>query len=352
MMRTRDPRIRQRINQISQNLETANESAQEGLCGAGAGNAEANFDFYDDRDNDEADDGLLGWGTGELDRLLAGSGLARGGAEQPRLPRRMSYGTRHTRRRSTVLNPDNRSDPTVIPSSSLLGFLERFPWRLGAKGVKYRPSASGLQENPGNLRRYVHEDEPLMAAMDENEENLVSYQDSGRHRSETGSSRGTNNSLSSRGDLFPSDDEEDAVPLDDEFALALGRRGTGLRKDQAAKEEELAIEKRRLAAQELAMKRGLDAQDAQLSVSPSQLKEHVTERPLEQGQSLSSRRVSDKYDQMSTDSSIRRLSRDQTEPFPPFPASASLASSPTPSSVPEASSKTATGDTGDPDAGH
>ncbi|KAJ5225386.1 hypothetical protein N7468_006611 [Penicillium chermesinum] len=437
MMRTRDPRIRQRINQISQNLETANESAQEGLyafsqnyispclsslgncisaCTACCiptredqlrrrrrGNAEANFDFYDDWDNDEADDGLLGWGTGELDRLLAGSGLARGGAEQPRLPRRMSYGTRHTRRRSTVLNPDNRSDPTVIPSSSLLGFLERFPWRLGAKGVKYRPSASGLQENPGNLRRYVHEDEPLMAAMDENEENLVSYQDSGRHRTPAGI-------------CSPSDDEEDAVPLDDEFALALGRRGTGLEsddlsgskpeimrspsgtsslaetssrkarrgkkkrsstkspmstdqevihdadmpsladlkkeEDQAAKEEELAIEKRRLAAQELAMKRGLDAQDAQLSVSPSQLKEHVTERPLEQGQSLSSRRVSDKYDQMSTDSSIRRLSRDQTEPFPPFPASASLASSPTPSSVPEASSKTATGDTGDPDAGH
>lgn len=363
MMRTRDPRIRQRINQISQNLETANESAQEGLytfsqnylspclssigdcisvCTAPClpnredqlrrrrrGNAEANFDFYDDWENASEDDGLLGWGTGELDRLLAGSGLARGGAEQPRRPRRMSYGTRHTRRRSTVHMDDNRSDPTVIPSSSLLGFLERFPWRFGAKGVKYRPSASGLQEHPGSHpRRYPEEDEPLMAATEEDEDHRVSYQDTGRVRSATGSSRGTNNSLSSRGDLFPSDDEEDAVPLDDEFAFALGRRGTGLEsdepsgsktemvrsssgtssladtsskkskrgtkkkrsstkspmstdqevikmdtpsmadlkkeEDQAAKEEEARIERKRLAAQELAMKRGFESHSLQL----------------------------------------------------------------------------------------
>lgn len=262
-MRTRDPRIRQRINQISHNLETANETAQEGLytfshnyispCFASIGNcvnactapclpsredhlrrrrqgqAEANFDFYDDWDNEEEDDGLLGWGTGELDRLLAGSGLARGPADQPRRQRRMSYGTRNTRRRSTVHIPDNLADPTVIPSSSLLGFLERFPWRLGARGVKYRPSAADLQEHPG-ARRYAHEDEPLMEVMDA-DEGPLSPTPNGRHRSTTQSSRGTENSLSSRGDLFPSDEEEDAVPLDDEFALAFGRRGTGLESD-------------------------------------------------------------------------------------------------------------------------
>jgi hypothetical protein len=352
MMRPRDPRIRQRINQISHNLETANETAQERLytfshnyispCFSSIGNcvtactapclpsredhlrrrrrgqAEANFDFYDDWDNEEEDDSLLGWGTGELDRLLAGSGLARGAADQPRRPRRMSYGTRNTRRRSTVLIPDNRADPTLIPSSSLLGFLERFPWRFGARGVKYRPSAADLQEHPGS-RHYTHEDEPLMEAMDDDAGQLSPTLNQ-RNRSATQSSRGTENSLSSRGDLFPSDEEEDAVPLDDEFALAFGRRGTGLESDdqsgtktetvksasasslgddslkktkrkkkrspkrspsynevafpqnvdtpslvdlkteeqRAALEEEAAIERKRLAAHELALNRGLD----------------------------------------------------------------------------------------------
>ncbi|KAJ6000254.1 hypothetical protein N7481_000663 [Penicillium waksmanii] len=264
MMRPRDPRFRQRINQLSHNFETANETAQEGLytfsqnyispCLAAVGNcvqtctdpclpsrddhlrrrrrgrAEDNFDFYDDWDNEETDETLLGWGTGELDRLLAGSGLARGSAEQPRRPRRMSYGTRHTRRRSTVHIPDNRSDPTVIPSSSLIGFLERFPWRLGAKGVKYRPSAADLQEHPGSLKRHSQEDEPLMEAT-EDDGDQIAYSWNGRNRSSTQSSKNTANSLSSRGDLFPSDEEEDAVPLDDEFALAFGRRGTGLESD-------------------------------------------------------------------------------------------------------------------------
>lgn len=363
MMRPRDPRIRQRINQISHNLESANESAQEGLytfsqnylspCLASIGNcvqtctapclpsredqlrrrrrgrAEANFDFYDDWDNEEGEESLLGWGTGELDRLLAGSGLARGGgtAEQPRRPRKMSYGTRQTRRRSTVHIPDTRADPTVIPSSSLIGFLERFPWRFGAKGVKYRPSAADLQEHPGSHRRHEPEDEPLMEAA-EDDGDFVSYQNNGRERSGTQSSRGTSNSLSSRGDLFPSDEEEDAVPLDDEFALVFGRRNTGLESDdqsgtktemvrsasgtsslgdasskkskrkkkkrsstkttmsadqdgvysirtpsiadlkmeeeQVAREEESMVQKKRLAAQELALKRGLEPSSADM----------------------------------------------------------------------------------------
>ncbi|RAK80642.1 uncharacterized protein BO72DRAFT_483756 [Aspergillus fijiensis CBS 313.89] len=262
MMRSKDPRVRQRINQISHNLESANETAQEGLytfshnyilpCFTAIGNcvysctapclptredqlrrrrrgrAEANFDFYDDWDNEDSNAGLLGWGTDELDRLLAGSGLARGGAEQPRRQRRMSYGTRRVRRKSTALAQDERNDPTVIPSSSFLGFLERFPWRFGARGLKYRPSAADLQEHPaGGLRRHVYEDEPLMEAAEDYDAQPSGSK--GRYRSSTQSSRETTNSLSSRGDLIPSDDEEDAVPLDDEFAMALGsRRGTGL----------------------------------------------------------------------------------------------------------------------------
>ncbi|CAI7662926.1 unnamed protein product [Penicillium glandicola] len=399
MMRPRDPRIRQRINQISHNLETANETAQEGLytfshnyispCFASIGNcvtactapclpsredhlrrrrrgqAEANFDFYDDWDNEEEDDGLIGWGTGELDRLLAGSGLARGSADQPRRPRRMSYGTRNTRRRSTAHIPDNLTDPTVIPSSSLLGFLERFPWRFGARGVKYRPSAADLQEHPG-ARRYAHEDEPLMETMDDDDGDQLSSALNRRNRSATQSSRGTDNSLSSRGDLFPSDEEEDAVPLDDEFALAFGRRGTGLESDdqsgakseiiqstsasslggasskkakrkkkrsskrsisyndteiaqsvdtpsmedlkteehRAALEEEEAIARRRLAAYELALSRGLDPvggdKPAVTSTIPSVQSQEQLNNP---GRTFS-------------ESSSRRMSDNQTEPFP------------------------------------
>jgi hypothetical protein len=239
----------------------------------------------------------------------------------------MSYGTRHTRRKS-VHNPDNLPDPTVIPSSSFIGFFERFSWRFGAKGVKYRPSAADLQEHPGGSHRHIHEDEPLMEAS-EDEAGPISYSQNGRNRSATQSSRGTYNSLSSRGDLLPSDDEEDAVPLDDEFALVFGRRGTGLESDdqsgtkvemvgsasgtsslggasskkskrksgkkkrlstqssmtpaedvhsldkpsiadlmieeeRAAREEDAAIERRRLAAHELALKRGLDQAQADM----------------------------------------------------------------------------------------
>ncbi|KAJ5256646.1 hypothetical protein N7478_012750 [Penicillium angulare] len=271
MMRPRDPRIRQRINQISHNIESANESAQEGLyafsqnyispclsniatcisaCTAPCisnrddrlrrrrqGHAEANFDFYDDWDNTQEEDTLVGWGTGELDRLLAGSGLTRS-TDQPRRPRSMSYGTTRYTRRNTVHLPDDQRDPTVIPSSALIGFLERFPWRFGAKGVKYRPSAADLQDHPGGSRRYAHEDEPLMEDTEE-DGGRVPYGNK-RNRSGTESSRGTSNSFSSRGDLFPSD-EEDAVPLDDEFAFAFGRRETGLESDDQASKSEIVI---------------------------------------------------------------------------------------------------------------
>ena len=196
--------------------------------GGTRGRAELNFDFYDDwewdydyyDEGDGAGGGLLTWGHDELERLLAGSSSS----DQPRRNRRMSYGAR--RKGPGLLPADERQDPTVIPSSSFLGFLERFPWRIGKRGVRYRPSGADLQENPGGKARM--EREPLLEGSDDENDRNGSGDDAaqtaGRQRSATQSSRETSNSMSSRGDLFPSDDEEDAIPLDDEFAMALAPR--------------------------------------------------------------------------------------------------------------------------------
>ncbi|KAI9877497.1 MAG: hypothetical protein M1830_003758 [Pleopsidium flavum] len=270
-MRRNDPRIRQTLNQISHNLESANESAQaniftfsqnfvnpclsgvstclEASCapcypareerlrrnrGRPRGRAELSFDFYDDWDNDNgAGDGLLGWGNDELDRLLAGSGERDGHADQPRRQRTMSYGSRRGdgrlpsgRVRSGILPNDGGPDPTIIPRTSILGFLERLPWKIGGRGVRYRPSAADLQERPGIGRRRQGEGDPLIEETDESGEEARAKKHR-RKRSATSTSRSTTNSLSSRGDLFPSEDEDDAVPLDDEFAMVLERRVTG-----------------------------------------------------------------------------------------------------------------------------
>ena len=252
-MRRTDPRIRQTINQISQNLESANLSTQASLftfsqtylspclaslqscleascqpCftardeqrrphrNARRGREGFGFDFYDNWDEDEAE-----WGNDELDRLLAGSD------EQPGKYGGMSYGSRGVRRKSFGLPKDGGVDPTVVPSSSMFGFLEGLPWKFGSRGIKYRPSAADLQENVGQKRG---EYGPLV----EESEESGADQFRGRHgrtRSGTTTSRSTNNSLSSRGDLLPSDDEDDAVPIDDEFAIMLGRRIVGTASD-------------------------------------------------------------------------------------------------------------------------
>ena len=115
-------------------------------------------------------------------------------------------------------------DPNVVPRSSMFGFLERLPWRIGGRGVRYRPSVADLQENVGRRGAEV---QPLI---DEGEDGGRGRH--GRSRSGTVGSRDTANSLSSRGDLFPSEDEDDAVPLDDEFAMALERRTTGATSDE------------------------------------------------------------------------------------------------------------------------
>lgn len=251
-MRPRDPRIRQRLNQVSTQLESANVSTQaylfgfsqnyvspclsslkvclEASCqpcyecytaredqrrlhrGARRGRDNLGFDFYDDWD--EEDDN---WGNDELDRLLAGSD------EQPGRRAGMSYGSGIVGRKSMGGVKDERNDSNMVPKSSMFGFLERLPWNIGGRGVRYRPSVADLQENVG---RGTREAEPLIEESDDNEAETRRGRHT-RNRSGTANSWSTTNSLSSRGDLFPSEDEDDAVPLDDEFAMVLGRRNTG-----------------------------------------------------------------------------------------------------------------------------
>ena len=249
-MRRNDPRTRQTLNQISQNLESAKLSTQASLfsfsqsyvspclsslntcleascqpCFAAfkhddrrshqrqrppRGREGFAFDFYDDWEQDEAE-----WGNDELDRLLSGDGDPR--AQQPSKLGGMNYGTRGTTRRRGV----EGDDLNVLPRSSMFGFLERLPWKIGGRGNRYRPSVADLQENVG--RRGV-EAEPLISEEEEDGDGRPGHK---RNRSDTVASRSTINSLSSRGDLFPSEDEDDAVPLDDEFAMVLERRATG-----------------------------------------------------------------------------------------------------------------------------
>lgn len=272
-----DPRIRQAWNNISHNAETATESAATGIwtlahnyitpcfasiggclgqcatpClpdreerarrarerGRTRGRAEYSFDFYDDWDEDEAggSGGLLGWGNDELDRLLSGSGAHGAASQQPSGRRRaMSYGARRHRRKSTI---DGLSDPTVIPSTSALGFLQRLPFRFGGT-LRYKPSAADLQDHPGahgGEAGDAAEAEPLLSGEEDREGEHSEDEDGGaaaglavqktRPRSSTTASGHTSDSFRSRGDLFPSDAEDDAVPLSDEFVDILERRNT------------------------------------------------------------------------------------------------------------------------------
>lgn len=235
-MRT-DPRIRQSLNRITSNLENATENARAGcfaltsylepyfanladtcvsctvFCmpgnsssrhGRRRNQAQFPFDFYNDDFYDEDQANFFGWGSDELDRLLAGSGSSRGYTRQPA----MSYGTRgHTggnlnargpaRRKSAVVPHDGGPDPTIIPNTSYFGFLSSIPFMRST--LRYKPSAADLQDHPGQPRRTLFR----------------------RHRSATTSSGETEDSMRSRADLFPSEDEDDAVPLDDEFDVHL-----------------------------------------------------------------------------------------------------------------------------------
>lgn len=260
MYRTGDPRFRRRLDELGQTLENANIQAQSGLydfqqnyikpclgsitsclstcaeasCptlnltpnqrersrrqqrqGRGHGRAELNFDFYDDWDEDDTD-GLMGWGNNdEFDRLIAGGSgygtLAQNA--QPARQRGMSYPK--ARRKSVA---DGGEDPRIIPASGLFGKL------FGGKLLRYKPSAAGLQDNPGAAKLTEQDLTEGEALLQEGEERR--WRRHKRVRSATTTSGHTTDSLSSRGDIFPSDGEDDAVPLDDEFAMVLERRTT------------------------------------------------------------------------------------------------------------------------------
>ncbi|KAI8627670.1 hypothetical protein F5Y19DRAFT_161587 [Xylariaceae sp. FL1651] len=260
-----DPRLRQRWNQISQTTETVTENAAAGIWSFGhtyvtpclssvtsaldnctsvclgdredrarrarerqrtRDRAEFSFDFYDDWDEEfgDQDGGLLGgWRSEDWDRLVAGTGKRKGPAaeihEQPRTRNRgMSYGTRGSRRRASV-----HEDPTIIPSTAPLGFLSRLPFKIGGT-LRYKPSAANLQEHPGSMRHVAEgERAPLLGPDDPDEFYPDDLPTQTRKRSGTAGSGDTSDSFRSRGDLFPSDEEgeEDAVPLGDEFTIAL-----------------------------------------------------------------------------------------------------------------------------------
>ena len=86
------------------------------------------------------------------------------------------------------------------------------------------PSAADLQDNPGAHRAELGNEEEVEPLMEEshsdNEDNEGGIRKK-RERSNTTGSGETSDSFRSRGDLFPSDGEDDAVPLDDEFAMNL-----------------------------------------------------------------------------------------------------------------------------------
>ncbi|GAB7355236.1 hypothetical protein MBLNU459_g5787t1 [Dothideomycetes sp. NU459] len=255
MYRRSDPRFRRTLNEISQTFETANESAQANIftfshkyvspcfqsigaclqsCTASCfpdreartrrsrarsrGRAELNFDFYDDWDDEETD-GLLGWGNDEFDRLASNSG-----------------GEAEARRKSALNALEGGPDPTIIPASSYFGFFGKLTGKIGGgKALRYKPSAADLQEHPGARKDKRRRDEDV-SLVEEEEDSGVERggKTHKRNRSMTAGSGGTVDSFSSRGDIFPSEDEDDAVPLDDEFAMVLERRTTGSGLEEAS----------------------------------------------------------------------------------------------------------------------
>ncbi|KAF3940277.1 hypothetical protein ABW19_dt0209837 [Dactylella cylindrospora] len=271
----RDPRVRQTLNQISDNIESVADTAKFGcfsftksylepcvnsiaaFCPAPesvcpcfyhdpsasrrrrhrAAGPEFAFEFYNsdyDDDFDRPEDPLR-WGNDELDRLLAGSG-ASGRRRKAGARNEGMYYTRsgqrrvgpEGRRKSALLPHDGGPDPTIIPNTSALGFLSYFTWVRKRQALRYKPSAADLQDHPGGYGgvggEFREED------MDEEAEALLGIgrgqgtsndrgKQRGRNRSGTTSSGDTTDTFRSRADLFPSEDEDDAIPLDDEFDI-------------------------------------------------------------------------------------------------------------------------------------
>ncbi|KAK6508993.1 hypothetical protein TWF481_003759 [Arthrobotrys musiformis] len=272
----RDPRVRQTLNQISDNIESVADTAKFGcfnftksylepcvnsiaaVCPSPEtvcpcfyhdgstsrrrrrGRPEFAFEFYNsDYDDDSAPEDPLRWGNDELDRLLAGSGVA-GRRRKAGSRNEGMYYTRSGQRRvgpetrrKSALARDGGPDPTIIPNTAALGFLSYFPWVRKRQALRYKPSAADLQDHPGGYggvggefreEDFDAESEALLGFGGGSNRNISRNEgrDSrGRGRSGTTSSGDTTDTFRSRADLFPSEDEDDAVPLDDEFDIIL-----------------------------------------------------------------------------------------------------------------------------------
>jgi len=321
-----DPRIRQNLDRISTSLESAADNARTGCftftksylepcfsaiidgcatCVPQARNhshhhhhrhrapqrSEFPFAFYDyddyDSDSDErASRGFLAWGTDELDRLLAGSG-----SQSPTTRNeRMFYGAVNDPpgpsglRRKGIHPGGVGPDPTVIPGTSMFGFLSTFGFR--GKGMRYKPSAANLQEHPQRSTA-----------------DMTHTRGNGRQRSGTESSLASQgDSLRSRMDLWPSEDEDDAVVIGDdafprssdgESTHAVGL-GIGTDEDDGTRYEDLLVddgeERRRMRrhAKRLAMQRGLSS-DSMVRLLPPVFQHifPITDHPQEENKARS-----------------------------------------------------------------
>ena len=260
MYRRDDPRFRRQITQLSHNIENANEAAQERLysltehclkpCFFSIGNCladststcfprrderprrsrqrprgrpEASFDFYDDWEQDEQD-ALLAGEDEELEGFLSPD-------EESEPTRRglMNYGTRGDQRaRPRRLGmPYDHDAQTYIPKNSYFGFLERLPFRK-SRGLRYTPSAADLKIRGAGPSKADDESSGHEGSEGQGTRHK------GRQRSSTQGSRQSQGSYSSRGDIFPSDEEDDAIPLDDEFAMALEPHDASSTKDDTS----------------------------------------------------------------------------------------------------------------------
>jgi hypothetical protein len=94
-----------------------------------------------------------------------------------------------------------------------------------------------------------------------------------RNRSSTTSSGETSDSFRSRGDLFPSDGEDDAVPLSDEFAMVLERRMTGT-DDRSSGKTRSSKGKRPAGSRNLSRNLSRTTQDSQSQSRPSLGRSH------------------------------------------------------------------------------
>lgn len=246
------------------------------------GRFDYHFDFYDDWENEDALNSSS-WSTDELDSLLAGS-RSRGRNAQPGRIRAMSYGTK-TRRPNQA--PDEAAR-NVVPQSSYLGFLERFRWWPGGRGVRYKPSPADLQENPGRISARREEIETLLEESEESNDELgvgamerrKPKKSHTRQRSDTGASdasKSTTNSLSSRGDLIMGDEEDDAVPLDDEFAVMLSRQMTG----QSHRRPGVSRKSTRAASSKSARSAGSKRSNSSRSIEPMRVAPVLEQREVQ-----------------------------------------------------------------------